>query len=276
MEKSSSVNVVNKRFLILLGLVVILTQHGSGAPLQSKSFQLFGRVSGQNQGILSGGGFSLAEGFLRSVYFFIRRIVIPPPQVISVLKSKGYNNEKVQITLSGENFRAGANVKLSKAGENDIVAENVVVEAGNKIICTFDLSGRAIGLWDLIVTNDDEQVTTLAQGFKIESPLLSATQPVRSDLNPFNPRVGSTKLKYSLSQDTDITIYVFNMRGERVWQWSAPAGSPGASVGENEVVWSGITAFKSFIGTGVYFVHVTTRVDGQIKTLSRTKIAVIK
>lgn len=198
------------------------------------------------------------------------------PQVTGIVPNKGYNNGVVNITnLSGSNFRTGASVKLRKAGEADIDGENVAVVSGDKITCSFDLTRKAVGLWDVVVTCDIRS-GTLARAFKIEEPGLIVTVPVKSEKNPFDPSTGPTKLTYSLNKDADITLYIFNMRGERVWEYTAPAGGEGGKLGVNEVIWDGTTAFRAYASIGVYFVRVTVRKEGQIKTLSTTKIAVVR
>lgn len=199
------------------------------------------------------------------------------PAVTSITPNKGDNDAIINITnLAGFNFKTGAQVKLSKIGESDIIADNVVVVSANKITCRFDLTGKATGSWDVVVTNSDLQSGTLAQGFRIEAPGLAVTVPIKSEKNPFDPSTGPTKLTYSLSKDVAIAIYIFDIRGEKVWEYTAPAGSNGGKVGANEVLWDGLTNFHSFASNGVFFVHLTAKVNGQIKTLSTTKIAVMR
>ncbi len=145
------------------------------------------------------------------------KITYPSPVVLAITPDKGYNNAFVNITnLSGNYFRSGAQVKLSKTGENDIAGDNIVVESASKITCRFNLSGKVVGLWDVVVTNDDNQSGTLVQSFKVESPDLEVIGPVINYPNPFNPLTETTTIKYTLSQDAAVTLYLYNMRGERI------------------------------------------------------------
>lgn len=199
------------------------------------------------------------------------------PTIISITPDKGANDGVLDIVnLSGTNFRSGAKISLSKTGESDILAENIVVASLTKMTCQFNLLGKAIGLWDVNVTNDDGQSASLSQGFKIEAPDIRVIGTVVSTQNPFNPGTGPTSFRYTLSKDADITLYVYNMRGERIWQRFYPAGSVGGQVGLNEVVWDGMTDFRSVVSFGVCILEVTTKEKGKLKKLSRTKIAVIK
>lgn len=246
-----------------------------GARGQSSSYHLLGKTRALALATPSSTNFIIGEGFLRSAYF---GLIIPilAPAVTSITPHKGYNNAIINITnLGGINFQTGAQVKLSKSGELDIAGTGVVVESTTKITCSFDLTNKAIGLWDVVVTNPDLQTGTLAHGFAIEAPGLKVTVPIISEKNPFNPLAGPTKLTYSLSKDANISIYIFNIRGERVWEYSAAAGSNGGRVGANDVSWDGIT-FNAYASNGVYFVRLTARSGGEIRTLSTTKILVRK
>jgi len=202
---------------------------------------------------------------------------ISAPAVISITPDRGNNNAVVSITnLKGTNFQSGAAVKLTKTGQNDITADNVVVASENKITCKFDLRRKTVGQWDVSVTNTGAQTGTLTQGFKIEAPSISIIGPVTNTPNPFNPGTGTTSIKYTLSKDADIILYIYNIRGERVWQKIISAGSPGGRVGLNEVVWNGLTDFNSVAGFGVYILMVTTPSNGGVQQLGKTKIAIIK
>jgi len=88
--------------------------------------------------------------------------------VTSITPNSGYNNGLVNITnLAGTGFQSGATVKLTKSGQSDIVATNVVVVSSTKITCTFDLTGKATGQWNVVVTNPNGESATLTNGFTI-------------------------------------------------------------------------------------------------------------
>ena len=72
--------------------------------------------------------------------------------------------------LAGSGFLSGASVRLSRTGQADIQATNVNVVSGSRITCDLDLTGAALGNWDVVVTNPDSQQATLAGGFRVEPP----------------------------------------------------------------------------------------------------------
>lgn len=205
------------------------------------------------------------------------KVTAAAPTVASITPDRGLNSGTVEITnLSGANFLSGATAKLVRTGENAILGENVTVVSSTKITCRFDLSGKTVGVWDVVITNADGASGTLSAGFKIEAPELTVVKPIESDKNPFTPSTGATAIKFSLSKDADMTIYIFNIRGERIWEYRAKAGEEGGKVGENRVLWDGLTAFREYASAGVYLVHLTIMENGTVRTLSTTKIAIIK
>ena len=104
----------------------------------------------------------------------------PAPTVTSVDPSTGLNTGPFTISnITGTGFLSGAQVKLVKAGETDLIAGSVTVESGTRINCTVDLAGKAAGEWDVVVTNTDSQSGTLPAGFTIENPA-----PVVSSIDP--------------------------------------------------------------------------------------------
>jgi hypothetical protein len=88
------------------------------------------------------------------------------PQLTSISPSNGTYTETVQITnLAGQDFQAGAAVRLTKSSQSPIIATNVTVVSSDKITCDLNLNGAAVGLWDVVVANPDGRSGTLAGGF---------------------------------------------------------------------------------------------------------------
>ena len=84
--------------------------------------------------------------------------------------SAGGNTGSVSAVVSGNGFVPGSLVKLTRAGETDVVAPQAVVDAGGSAISArFDLSGRALGSWNVEVILPDETVAVLENGFIIEA-----------------------------------------------------------------------------------------------------------
>lgn len=115
--------------------------------------------------------------------FTVVAVPAPPPSVTSITPNSGINSGVVTISnLAGASFRSGATVKLTRSGQTDIAGSNVVVVSANSITCAFDLTGGAVGQWNVVVTNPDGKSCTLANGFTINAAPTPA--PVVSSITP--------------------------------------------------------------------------------------------
>ena len=114
--------------------------------------------------VYAGGAFTTIGGVSRPKF---AQFDCPSPTVTGITPNSGVYNESVSITnLAGTEFR-GPTVKLTMSGQPDITATSVVVVSRTKITCTFDLNGKAAGLWNVVVTNGDGGSGTLANSFTI-------------------------------------------------------------------------------------------------------------
>ncbi|MCP4146339.1 MAG: hypothetical protein GY757_01190 [bacterium] len=100
----------------------------------------------------------------------------PAPIITSITPIGGTNDGIISITnLAGDFFLTGATVVLQMGAQPDIIATGIVVIPPNQIICDFDLTGVAVGAWDVEVTNIDNQAVGLAGGFSVTSTALTPT-----------------------------------------------------------------------------------------------------
>jgi hypothetical protein len=89
-----------------------------------------------------------------------------------VLPDHGGNSGSVVAIVYGVSAPEGTTVKLSRTGQPDIPGDPVAI-AGSSIIGTsFDLTGKAIGAWDVVVTKPDHTSATISQGFTVEATQL--------------------------------------------------------------------------------------------------------
>jgi PKD repeat protein len=109
------------------------------------------------------------------------RVTYPPPVITNITPSSAINNGVVGITdLAGSNFMNGATVTLVKTGESPIATINGPIVQPNKILCFFDLTGKPVGLWDIMVSNPDGQNGTLSDAFTIyypQAPVVTGISP---------------------------------------------------------------------------------------------------
>ncbi|GEM_PF-2806842 len=102
------------------------------------------------------------------------------PVVTGITPSSGLEPNSYFISdLAGSNFNPGAEVRLTKAGQPDIIATMVTVVSDTQITCGIDLSGAMFGQWNVVVTNTDLQSGTLPNGFTVtwSSPTITGVNP---------------------------------------------------------------------------------------------------
>jgi len=187
--------------------------------------------------------------------FFVRYAAAP--SVLAIEPAFAPNDGPVSITnLSGTGFYENATVKLSRASHPDINATVVHVAGSGKITCTFDLTGKDPGKWDVVVTNDDGQDGKLSEGFEVRYPAPAVTGitphkgnnnqivPV-TDLAGSNFRTGATvKLTRASHPDINATdVHVvnpgkitcsLNLNGMAVGGWNVTVTNPDGQSGSLE------------------------------------------
>jgi hypothetical protein len=151
----------------------------SGAAFSSSSlYQLIGKAREREISDSTSAGFIMQTGFIKCAYFSEEAVLAPI--VTSITPSSAPSTGPVNITnLGGANFQPGAVVKLSKIGQSDIIATNVVTVSSSKITCTFDLTGAASGAWNVTVINPDTLSGTLPAAFTV-----NATGPTVTSVFP--------------------------------------------------------------------------------------------
>ena len=95
--------------------------------------------------------------------------VATAPTVTAISPDSMNRGNTVWPTITGTGFMSGATVKLTKAGESDIIATNIVVNSPTSINCKIELplQGKHKGSWNVVVTNSDGQFGTLVDGFEV-------------------------------------------------------------------------------------------------------------
>jgi hypothetical protein len=90
--------------------------------------------------------------------------------VTGITPSTGQNTTTISITnLAGTGFYGTPTVNLTKSGESNITAGSVVVVGPTNITCTFALTGKKVGAWNVNVTNQDGQEGSLVGGFTVSN-----------------------------------------------------------------------------------------------------------
>lgn len=96
---------------------------------------------------------ALSLALILLLSFSLLASACPAPVFKGVNPEQGNNDGSITVTISGEKFHKSVGVKLTKTGESDIIATDIQLVSKNELTCTFDLKGKSVGEWDLIVYN---------------------------------------------------------------------------------------------------------------------------
>ncbi|HCE98937.1 MAG TPA: hypothetical protein DER10_10635 [Elusimicrobia bacterium] len=131
------------------------------------AFDLTGKATGYWNVTVTSGAF---------IYTLDNGFEIKPMTITSIAPDSGYNSGLVRTELAGSGLLSGSTVKLFRSGQADINGTDVNITAATHAVCTFDLTGKATGYWDVVITSDSVD-STLAGGFFVNSLTLASITP---------------------------------------------------------------------------------------------------
>lgn len=249
-----------------------------GASMESANHQMVGKLRELEPEMTTSANQSIEGRFLgMSLGTSISTFEIPA--ITSIAPNNSLNNLlSLLVTIEGHNISSDAVARLAKSGQTDILGGTVTVDAsGTSMECLLGLLGVAPGTWNVLVSNVGFGATgVLGGGFTITSPgRVHIIGIPFNDPNPFNPDNGPTHIKYKLSAPATIAVYMFNQKGELIWQRTFSANEEGGKGGDNDISWDGITDFKENVPTGVYVLRIISK-SGGVRELGLIKIAILR
>jgi hypothetical protein len=141
---------------------------------------------------------------------FVTKITENAPTyfVSAISPEAGGDTGQVTATVYGAGFEVGATVALVRDGQEAIPGGTVVTDpVRGRIEARFDLSGKAQGLWDVVVTNPGGEAAVLRGRFTIEpgQPLAGRVEIIgRSNFRPGG--TGRIVVTYSNPGNVDILL----------------------------------------------------------------------
>lgn len=178
------------------------------------------------------------------------------PVVTNSFPKKVSNKLKVSVSIVGYNFYPGVQVKLQKTGRQDIPGENVVLFSTERISCTFDVQEKSAGFWNVVVTNEDGELSALISGLEL-------TEGSDFYVYPNPCLLSQTETVYFVNLPENSALSIYNVVGELVY------GANDITV--NPFVWPVKNSFEKTVASGIY-IYV---VQGTGK-IWKGKIALIK
>jgi hypothetical protein len=99
-----------------------------------------------------------------------------PPVVTAISPSSNVDGALVACTIDGTDFDSTPTAVLRRTGQSDIPGTSLVLVSGTQITCSFDTAGKAVGAWNLVVTNPDGAPGTLVNAFSVSGAVAPAAK----------------------------------------------------------------------------------------------------
>jgi hypothetical protein len=128
---------------------------------------------------------------------------VPKPAITLVYPSKAPENTTQTVAVEGSGFWGTPTVELIK-GSTTIKGSSVSVDGTTKITCTVNLTGAAIGKYDVKVTNQDLQSATSAQAFEVIASGSDTTAPAL--ITDFTALAGDQEVSLSWTNPSDTDL----------------------------------------------------------------------
>ncbi len=178
-------------------------------------------------------------------------VLIGMPQLISVDPNSVPNNLTQVVELTGIGFTAGSTVKIVKDAEQ-INASLTQFNNSSSLTATFDFSMETIGLWDVVVIQEDNTELTLTEGLELTmwigvSELGNGN--FIGDVFP-NPVTNEIHLPYSFTKSEMLTLTVYNTVGELLHQQTQTVSGNGFLRVEMNDYSSGVYVVEITCSTG--------------------------
>ncbi len=107
-------------------------------------------------------------GILRDIGWTIPAMPVIP-SVTGITSNSGLNVGNVNVTVSGTDFFDGAQLRLTRSGQADIVATHVNVNTPTALTGRFNLKDAALGTWNVVVINPGDLTGQLNNAFTVKA-----------------------------------------------------------------------------------------------------------
>ncbi len=150
----------------------------------------------------------------------------------------------------------------------DLPAFTVKIE--NRDIRAIFVSGPRLNQ-PVSVTGKYDNNFRIAGNFTVTPPSLGQSLMVKN--NPFNPNTEKAEIAYNLETDSDVSMKIFTIAGEKVFEADFHSGEAGGQKGTNLITWDARNDHGDLVLNGVYVILIRDSGTGQAYKL---KLAVLK
>jgi sugar lactone lactonase YvrE len=96
-------------------------------------------------------------------------VTIRAVKATAVSPTRAINDRAVDVVITGENFFAGIEPRLSKAGSDDVPGQFVTVVSSTQVNCRFDILDVTTGYWNVVAAAGVPEAT-LVNAFDVHFP----------------------------------------------------------------------------------------------------------
>jgi len=207
----------------------------------------------------------------------------PPPAEL-VVNPQSYSlelgqNENTTEILELSNA-GGLSLFYQISGDHDWILMNTtsgILMGGQseEIEFTIDTAGLSPATYygNIVITDDREETQIEVELVVTGVGSTGYITVIKSELignypNPFNPE---TTIKYSLKNNSKVTLSIYNTKGQLVKELINSI----VSAGLHSIVWNGKDIQGSFVSSGIYFTNLDVN-DGENRYTSVKKVVLMK
>ncbi|MFA5928373.1 MAG: carboxypeptidase regulatory-like domain-containing protein, partial [Candidatus Margulisiibacteriota bacterium] len=185
----------------------------------------------------------------------------------------------INVTVSDEASVNLVQLLYQDSTSNSVVSINMISLSNNvysAVIPASALTNTAnISYW-ILATDGTYSSRTATFNLRIKT-LTSAGSAISELVNYPNPfAAAGTTFYYVLSNQADVVIEVYTIRGEKIRTLRAAAGSEGGKRGVNRIAWSGQNDFAEDLANGVYLYIVKVKDASGSESVKKGKCAVLR
>ncbi len=152
------------------------------------------------------------------------------------------------FTIKGEVFSSTPTVRLTRAGASDIAATGITRLDDQTITGSLTTLNQPLGSWQLVITNDDGQSTSVEGAVTIDFP----SGDIQITDNLFKPKEGGrARIDVTIYNDSVVTLRIFTINGMPV----KTVLDESKSAGTFSVFWNGDTDGGNTVASGLYYLR---------------------
>lgn len=179
----------------------------------------------------------------------------------------------IQITINSTPALQSHQLTVDSA-----ITAKTPVQVGNNYYVTYEVTGLADGIHGISIeaTNISGEVRTYEMyPLYVQSAGALTIQGTPLNYpNPFDPGSETTTIGYTLSKSGNISLRLFDLSGNLIYQKNYTSSQAGGRAGYNEVTWDGKSDAGNYVGTGIYIYLIIA--DGKVAQNGKGKITVFK